>query len=260
VTGRLQTVNLALRVQQFVSGVSGHAGLAHGQQDAGGVEYQSPAWAEEPGRFGDPAGRVAPQAGAALGDNQVEAAGAERDVSGVSLQEREWEPEMFLAAAGGAELGWGEVHADGPRPAPGEPGGEVRGAAPKLGYIQAGDFSQHVKLGFRDVEDSPGDLITSPCPEGMLIGVISADPRPQITIGVRLHVPLRARHQASGSAPPLQFFGSAWPAGPPRAGDSVEATRRALAALEAVTHLARARLFVRDVTLSPQLFTDAHQR
>jgi hypothetical protein len=153
VTGRLQTGNLALRVQQLVSGVSGHAGLAHGQQDAGGVEYQSPAWAKDPGCFGDPAGRVAPQASTALGDNQVETAGAERDVSGVSLQEREWEPEMFLAAAGGGELGWGEVQADGPCPAPGEPGGEVGGAAPQLDYIQAGDVSQHVELVVRDVED-----------------------------------------------------------------------------------------------------------
>jgi hypothetical protein len=104
VTGRLQTGNLALRVQQFVSGVSGHAGLAHGHQDAGGMEYQPPAWAKEPGRFGDPAGRVAPQACTAFGDSQVETAGGERDVSGVSLEEREWEPEMFLAAAGGREL------------------------------------------------------------------------------------------------------------------------------------------------------------
>ena len=56
------------------------------------MEYQSPAGTQEPGCFRDPAGGVAPQAGAALGDNQVKTAAGERDVSGVSLEERDESP------------------------------------------------------------------------------------------------------------------------------------------------------------------------
>jgi hypothetical protein len=65
------------------------------------MEDQTPAWAKEACRFGDPAGRVTPQACAALRDSQVEAVAGQRDVPGVGLQEREREPEVCLASAGG---------------------------------------------------------------------------------------------------------------------------------------------------------------
>ena len=87
-TERSQTGDIALGAQQLVSGVSCRAGLAQGQQNARGMEYQSPG-GEGAALLPGPAGGVAPQAGAALGDNQVKAAARERDMSGVSLKERE---------------------------------------------------------------------------------------------------------------------------------------------------------------------------
>ena len=78
---------------------------AQGDQDAGGVEDQSAALSHRPGSLGYPASRIAPQAGAALGDGQVEAARGQRDVCGVSLDEREGDAEPVLTVPGGLELG-----------------------------------------------------------------------------------------------------------------------------------------------------------
>ena len=100
-----QAVCLALRVEQFAAGGSVRFGGAHGDQDGGGVEHQPPAGPQQPGRLAYPAGRVAPQAGAAFGDSQVEAPRGQRDICGVSLDERERDAEPVLAALGGLELG-----------------------------------------------------------------------------------------------------------------------------------------------------------
>jgi hypothetical protein len=100
-----QAACLALRVEQFAEGRSVRSGGAHGGQDGGGVKHQPPAGPQQPGGLGYPAGRIAPQAGAAFGDGQVEAARGQRDICGVSLDEREGDGEPVLAAPGGLKLG-----------------------------------------------------------------------------------------------------------------------------------------------------------
>ena len=103
---------------------------AQGDQDAGGVEGQSAAQSQQPGSLGYPASRIAPQAGAALGDGQAEAARGQRDVCGVSLDEREGNAEPVLTVPGGLELGRSHTHPGRPGAASGQPCGEVRRPQP----------------------------------------------------------------------------------------------------------------------------------
>ena len=110
------------------------------------MEHQPPAGSQQPGGLGYPAGRVAPQAGAAFGDGQVEAARGQRDIGGVSLDERESDAEPALAAPGGLELGPGHVHPGRAGAAAGQPGGEVRRPAAELDGIQAADITKHAEL------------------------------------------------------------------------------------------------------------------
>jgi hypothetical protein len=69
------------------------------------VEHQPPACPQQPGGFGDPADRVAPQAGPALRHGQIEAARRQRDIARVRLDEREEDTGSLLAAPGRLKLG-----------------------------------------------------------------------------------------------------------------------------------------------------------
>src|SRR5215467_12548826 len=68
-------------------------------------EDQLSARAQEPGRLGDPRVRVAPDAGAILGDHQVERRVSEWRSLGVGMHEREGEPKLLLQPARGSKLG-----------------------------------------------------------------------------------------------------------------------------------------------------------
>ena len=103
---------------------------AQGDQDAGGVEDQSAAQSQQAGSLGYPASRIAPQAGAALGDGQAEAARGQRDVCSVSLDEREGNAEPVLTVPGGLELGRVTSTPGRPGAASGQPCGEVRRPQP----------------------------------------------------------------------------------------------------------------------------------
>jgi hypothetical protein len=87
--GRGQAVCLALWAEELAAGGPVRPGRAYGDQEGGGVEDQPAAGSQQPGGLGYPAGRVAPQAGAAFGDSQVEAGRGQRDIGGVGLDERE---------------------------------------------------------------------------------------------------------------------------------------------------------------------------
>ena len=147
------------------------------------MEHQLPAGPQQPGGLGYPAGRVAPQAGAAFGDGQVEAARGQRDICGVSLDEGEGDAEPVLAAPGGLELGRGHVHPGRTGAAAGQPGGEVRRAAAELDGIQAADFTEHAELLLGHVEDAPGDVGGGPGAQGVLIGVFTVPLGPQLPVG-----------------------------------------------------------------------------
>ena len=101
---------------------------AQGDQDAGGVEDQSAALSQQPGSLGYPASRIAPQAGAALGDGQVEAARGQRDVCVVSLDERERKCRTGLDSCR-ADLSWAESHP------PGSAGRTMRRSAPSAAEL-----------------------------------------------------------------------------------------------------------------------------
>ncbi len=121
---------------------------------------------------------------------------------GICLDERERDSEMGLTPAGRGELGGREVHTDRPRSAPGQPGGEVGGAASELDHVQARDIPEDAELMVRDVKDAPGDLVSGPGAVGVLVGVLGVRPGPELPVvsGVTarprprfIHVPHHSR-------------------------------------------------------------------
>ena len=184
--GGVQAGHLTLGVQQFGPRWAGALWQAHGGQDAGGVEHQPAAGPQQPGGLGDPPGRVTPQARPALGDHQVKAGAAKRDIGGVCLDEREDDPALALALPRGAQLNRGDIHADRPGTAAGQPGGEIRGAAAQLDDVQARNIAQDAELALGDVEDSPGDLLSGPGPGGMSLGVLGVRLGPHVAVEARL--------------------------------------------------------------------------
>ena len=116
----------------------------------------------------DPGVGVAPQRRAVLGDGEVEARVRQRHVLGRGVVQREREAVLRLHRAGGLELLRGEVDADRARPAAGEPGGDVGGAAAQLDHVQAVDRRQRADLGLRHVPGAPADLARRPvAPRGL---------------------------------------------------------------------------------------------
>ena len=105
--------------------------------------------------------RVAPDAGAVLGDGKVEALGGERHVLGARLDEREHDPGLLLAAAGGRELRRGDVDADGPGAALREPGRDVRGAAAELDDVEAVDVAEAAERSSSGTSKTPQVISSS---------------------------------------------------------------------------------------------------
>jgi hypothetical protein len=130
--------HVALRLHQFLPRVPGTTGRAHGGQDAGGMKHQPAARPQQAGRLRYPAAGIAPQARAALRDGQVKARARKPGIPRVGFHKREPDPEPVLAPARGTELSRSQVDPGRPRPAPGQPGGQVRGPAAKLHHIQRG--------------------------------------------------------------------------------------------------------------------------
>src|SRR5215469_13967101 len=75
-------------------------------------EDQLSAWAQEPGRLGNPCVRVAPDAGAVLGDHQVERGVIEWRSLCVGVHEREGLAKFVLQPPRGGELGGRIVQAN----------------------------------------------------------------------------------------------------------------------------------------------------
>ena len=89
------------RSSRSVAGRPSSSGMVEHHQHRVDQEDQLPAGAQQAGRFGDPGVRIAPDAGAVLGDRQVEAGVGERRLLGVGLQYREPQPETVLQLTGG---------------------------------------------------------------------------------------------------------------------------------------------------------------
>jgi hypothetical protein len=77
---------------------------AHDQQRGVDEEHEPPARTQQPERLRDPLVRVAPDAGAVLGDREVEARVGQGHLLGVAVKERELDAELLLEAAGAVEL------------------------------------------------------------------------------------------------------------------------------------------------------------
>ena len=105
---------------------------------------------------------VAPDAGAVLGDREVEARGGKRNVLGARLDEWKLEPELLLAPPGRGELGRSDVDADRARAPPGEPRRDVGRAAAELDDVEPFDLTERPERRLRVAEDAPGDLGLGP--------------------------------------------------------------------------------------------------
>src|SRR5207302_5791133 len=76
------------------------------------------------------------------------------------------------------ELRRRDVEANGPRPALGEPRGEVRGSATELDYVEAPDVAEHADRRLGEVPDAPVDLVLRPCDAGATVCVLGVCLRP----------------------------------------------------------------------------------
>ena len=120
------------------------------QQNRVDQEDQLPARAQQAGGLGDPRIGITPDAGAVLGNRQVEGSVGEGRLLGAGVDERKSQPETVLQLAGGSQLRRGAVQADRPRAAAGQPGRDVAGAAAELDAVtaaQAGRQDQGLCLG-----------------------------------------------------------------------------------------------------------------
>lgn len=86
----------------------------------------------QPRRLGDPRIGIAPDAGAVLGDREVEADVGQRHFLGVAVQERVLETVLGLQVPRRRQLPFAVVDPDRLGAAPRQPGGDVAGAAAEL--------------------------------------------------------------------------------------------------------------------------------
>src|SRR6185295_5712025 len=131
--------------------------LGHTQHrlDAVGQEYEPSTRSEQSCRLRDPAFRVAPYARPVLADSQIEGVIRQWNVLCVGLDQREGQTELFLAAAGSVQLRGCQVHADRSRAEPGEPGGNICGAAAELDDVQDTDVTENAQPALRVAEKPP---------------------------------------------------------------------------------------------------------
>src|SRR5438105_209571 len=113
--------------------------LSHRQHEDRAVtqEDQPAARPKQARRLRDPAVRVAPDARAVFGENQIEALLPEGNLFGVRFHQRKTETEALLHGSGGGELRRCDVDADGSRSTPGQPAREVPGPTPEIQDIQS---------------------------------------------------------------------------------------------------------------------------
>ena len=126
--------------------------------------------------------RIAPDAGAVLGDRQIEARRRQRDLLGAGLDERKVESELALASARRRELSRRHVDADGTGSASGQPRRNVRGAAAEFDDVEVTDFTEGAQRCLRDTEDSPGDFRRRPAVACLLVRVVGVGLRPAFSV------------------------------------------------------------------------------
>src|SRR5215470_15243537 len=175
--GPLEPVQAEVVPHQAVGRGIFAVGGAQVEEDAVLEEDELAPRAQEAGGLGNPAVRVAPDAGAVFGQGQIEAGIRQRDGLGVSVDQRKVEPVLALERAGGLELLEGIVDADDAGAAPGEPRRPVGGAAAKLDHILACDLGQGAEVTLGHAPDAPGRLGARPGPAARL-SVLRGKPVP----------------------------------------------------------------------------------
>ena len=152
--GPLQATETALGAEELFARHS-LAGRAENGERAVAEEPEPTARPEQPVRLGEPEVGVAPDAGAVLGDREVEALGGQRDVLGARLDEWKLEPELHLAPPRRRELGRSDVDADRARAPPGEPRRDVGRAAAELDDVEPFDLTQRPERRLRESRRRP---------------------------------------------------------------------------------------------------------
>ena len=127
-----------------------------------GEEPQAAARSQEARRLGDPRFGVTPQAGAVLGDREVERVVGQRHRLGTALDEREVEAVLGLQPAGGRELFRRDVDAHRSRSAARQPRRHVGRPAAQLDHVAPVDVGQRADARLGDRPVPPGDLVVGP--------------------------------------------------------------------------------------------------
>ena len=129
-----------------------------------GEEPQPAAGSQEARRLGDPRLGIAPQAGAVLGDREVERVGGQRHRLGAALDEREVQAVLGLQRVGGRELFRSHVDADRSGAAARQPRRHVGGPAAELDHVAPIDLGQRADALLGDLPVAPGDRVVRPVP------------------------------------------------------------------------------------------------
>jgi hypothetical protein len=187
---------VGLRSPQVLTGIAALFGDAQGHQHAVGQEDEAAPRPQQPRCLRDPQLGVAPDARSVLAHRQVEGVVGQGYVMGTGLDERERQPEVFLAAPGSRELGWCEVDGNGARASAGQPGREVRRPAAELDDIAPVHLAQCPQAPVGYGEQSPGDFVRRPRPSSVRVRELGVDRSPQRAVdveGILLAVARRRR-------------------------------------------------------------------
>ena len=145
---------------------------------------------------------ISPERGAILRKDKVERRVRKRDLLADRLDEREVEAGVLLQTASRRQLRWCGIDRDDARAATGQPGGEVRGATTQLDDVQARHVAEDVHIGFRLLEDAPGDLLLCPGLRGRRVRVVLVGASPVRDVLLNVVGPVRRAHRPRTRAQP----------------------------------------------------------
>ena len=152
----------ACALQQPITGDAALIGDAQGDRHAVGQEDQSTHGSQEPSGLREPDGGVAPRGGAVLADHKVEHAAAERDLTGIGLDQREEHTVASLTSPRRVQLGAAEVHTDRVRAGRERLADKNAVPQPSSTMSRSADVAEESELGLRETEQPPPDAVTSP--------------------------------------------------------------------------------------------------
>ena len=148
--------------------------------------------------------RFAPWRRAVLAHDQIELTAAQGHAFCRRFDQREAQPVLVLASAGGRELLGAEIDADGSGAGPGEGGRQERGAAAELGDVEPAHVTEQSQVLLGLTEQAPSHRRLRPAALGVSVGDLLVDHRPHFALSSQrvATAPVHGRILPYGEASP----------------------------------------------------------